>query len=101
MQYYSVSDIADQVHQDVLLMAGDEDYMIPLKELQKHQEGLVNARTITRRIFSEDEHAENHCQVGNIKLALDVILDWIIHTYSLDIQTLQGFVTSSLMGEIA
>ena len=80
MQYYSVSDIADQVHQDVLLMAGDEDYMIPLKELQKHQEGLVNARTITRRIFSEDEHAENHCQVGNIKLALDVILDWIMNT---------------------
>jgi len=80
MQYFSVSDIADQIHQDVLLLAGDEDHMIPLKELNKHQEGLVNARTITGRIFSADEHAENHCQVGNIKLALDVILDWIIHT---------------------
>lgn len=80
MQYYSVSDIADRVHQDVLILAGDEDHMIPLKELQKHQEGLVNARSITERIFSADEHAENHCQVGNIKLALDVILDWIIHT---------------------
>jgi hypothetical protein len=53
--------------------------MIPLKELQKHRQGLVNARSITERIFSADEHAENHCQVGNIKLALDVILDWIIH----------------------
>ena len=80
MQYYSVSGIADRVHQDVLILAGDEDHMIPLKELQKHQEGLVNARSITERIFSADEHAENHCQVGNIKLALDVILDWIIHT---------------------
>ena len=79
MQYYSVSDIADRVHQDVLLLAGDEDHMIPLKELQKHRQGLVNARSITERIFSADEHAENHCQVGNIKLALDVILDWIIH----------------------
>lgn len=79
MQYYSVSDIADRVHQDVLLLAGDEDHMIPLNELQKHRQGLVNARSITERIFSADEHAENHCQVGNIKLALDVILDWIIH----------------------
>jgi len=80
MQYFSVSDIADQIHQDVLLLAGEEDHMIPLREYKKHQEGLVNARSITGRIFSADEHAENHCQVGNIKLALDVILDWIIHT---------------------
>jgi pimeloyl-ACP methyl ester carboxylesterase len=80
MQYYSVSDIADQVTQDVLLLAGEEDHMIPLGELKKHQEGLVNARSITCRIFSADEHAENHCQVGNIKLALDVILDWISNT---------------------
>ena len=80
MQYFSVSDIADQIHQDVLLLAGDNDHMIPLNELHKHQEGLVNARTITERIFSAEEHAENHCQVGNIKLALDVIIDWSIHT---------------------
>ena len=80
MQYYSVSDIADQINQDVLLLAGEEDHMIPLSEYKKHQEGLVNARSITGRIFSADEHAQNHCQVGNIKLALDVILDWISHT---------------------
>ena len=80
MQYYSVSDIADQVNQDILLMAGAADHMIPLGELKKHQEGLENARSITGRIFYTDEHAQNHCQVGNIKLALDVILDWISHT---------------------
>jgi hypothetical protein len=80
MQDYLVSDIAKQVYQAVLLLAGDEDHMIPLKELQKHQEGLVHARPVTERIFFAAEHAESHCQVGNIKLAPDVILDWIIHT---------------------
>ena len=30
MQNYSVPDIADRVHQDVLLLAGDEDHLIPL-----------------------------------------------------------------------
>jgi len=79
MQYYSVSDIAAQIQQDVLLLAGEEDHMIPINEYDKHKQGLVNARSISGRIFSEEEHAQNHCQVGNIKIALDVILDWIIH----------------------
>jgi len=77
MQYYSVSDIASQIHQDVLLLAGEEDHMIPLKEFSKHQEGLTNARSLTGQVFSSEKDAENHCQVGNIKLALDTILDWI------------------------
>ena len=34
MQYYSVSDIAHQVRQDVLLLAGEEDRMISLGELK-------------------------------------------------------------------
>ena len=41
---------------------------------------MVNALTVSGRIFSADEHVENHCQVGIIKFALDLILDWIIHT---------------------
>lgn len=80
MQYYSVSDIAHQLHQDVLLLAGAKDHMIPLKEYDKHLQGLVNTCSITGRIFTSEEDAENHCQVGNIKLALDVILNWICET---------------------
>jgi len=39
--------------------------------------GYPNARSVTGRIFTSEEHAQNHCQIGNIKLALDVILEWI------------------------
>jgi hypothetical protein len=38
---------------------------------------LTNARSLTGRIFTAEEQAQNHCQVGNLKLALDVILHWI------------------------
>ena len=77
IQDYSVCDIADLVKQDVLLLAGEEDHVIPLKEFYNNQNGLTNARSVTGRIFTEQEHAQNHCQVGNLKLALDVITNWI------------------------
>ncbi|MFC1976171.1 alpha/beta hydrolase, partial [Chloroflexota bacterium] len=77
LQHYSVSDIAPQIHQDVLLLAGAEDHMIPLEEYHKTMNGLTNARSVTGRIFTAEDHAQNHCQVGNIKLALDVILQWV------------------------
>jgi hypothetical protein len=80
LQEYSVCDVADQIHQDVLLLAGEEDHMIPLKEYDNNLKGLTNARSVTGRIFSAEEQAHNHCQMGNIQLALDVILEWIDYT---------------------
>ena len=77
LEHYSVSDVATQIRQDVLLLAGAEDHMIPLKEYHKNMRGLTNARSLTGRIFAPDEQAQNHCQIGNLKLALDVILEWV------------------------
>jgi pimeloyl-ACP methyl ester carboxylesterase len=77
LQNYSVSDVADKVDQDVLLLAGEKDHLVPLKEYHITKAGLPHARSITGRIFTETEHAHNHCQIGNIQLALDTILQWI------------------------
>jgi len=77
IEHYSVSDIAALVKQDVLLLAGAEDHMIPIKEYQKNMDGLRNARSLSGRIFTASEEAQNHCQIGNLQLALDVILAWI------------------------
>ena len=36
---------------------------------------------MTVRLFTRAEQAHQHCQVGNLRLALDFILDWIaFHT---------------------
>ena len=78
LENFSVSDIASKVRQDVLLLAGTEDHMVPFKEYEKNRQGLTSARSVAGRVFTADEHAQNHCQVGNVKLALDVIRDWII-----------------------
>lgn len=32
---------------------------------------------MTARVFTRDEQAQNHCQVGNIGLSVRVMFDWI------------------------
>ena len=38
---------------------------------------LANAKSVTDRIFTKEDHAQNHCQIGNIDLALDIMVKWI------------------------
>jgi hypothetical protein len=33
--------------------------------------------TITARLFTRAEQAQNHCQVGNYRLAFRTIIDWM------------------------
>ncbi len=65
------------VKQDVLILTGAEDHFIPLKMHYKQVNALKNTRSLTARIFTRKEQAQNHCQIGNIGLALDLMLKWI------------------------
>jgi hypothetical protein len=44
---------------------------------RKQLKALTNARSVASRVFTKKEHAQNHCQIGNIGLALDVMVKWI------------------------
>jgi len=68
---------SEKIIQDILLISGRDDHFIPIKMHQKQIDALVNAKSITDRIFTKKENAQNHCQIGNIKLLLDVIIDWL------------------------
>lgn len=68
---------SEKVIQDVLLLSGSEDHFIPIRMHKKQVEALVNANSITDRIFTKKDYAQNHCQIGNIKLLLDTIIDWL------------------------
>ncbi|OPY32856.1 MAG: Alpha/beta hydrolase family protein [Methanoregula sp. PtaU1.Bin006] len=65
------------VNQDVLILSGAEDHFIPLKMHYLQADALKNARSVTARIFTRETQAQNHCQIGNIGLAIGVMLDWI------------------------
>jgi hypothetical protein len=38
---------------------------------------LVNARSVTGRVFTREDHAQNHCQIGNVGRVLDVMVKWL------------------------
>jgi hypothetical protein len=59
------------------LMAGAEDHVIPLTHFYQQTAILKNVRSLTARLFTRDEMAQNHCQVGNLRLAVDCIINWI------------------------
>ncbi len=72
---YSTVKISSKINQHVLLMAGEEDiYTI---YFDKQKSALINARSVEGKIFTKEEHASHHCQVGNLKLAMDYIIEWI------------------------
>ena len=68
---------AEMIKQDVLVFAGKDDHFIPFKMHRKQLNVLVNAKTVSDRVFTKEEHAQNHCQTGNIGLALDIMFKWI------------------------
>jgi hypothetical protein len=60
--------------------AGTKDHYMPLQMLPDQLMMLTAAHSVTARVFTEAESAQNHCQIGNIGLALKVILDWLDET---------------------
>lgn len=69
--------ISPKITQDVLLLVGSEDHYVPFHQFYQQARLLTSARSFTARIFTAAEHAQNHCQVGNIGLALRAITLWL------------------------
>ncbi|UCG43085.1 MAG: alpha/beta fold hydrolase [candidate division WOR-3 bacterium] len=78
MQFNEENLHSDLVQQDVLILTGREDHLVPFKMHDMQVKALTNARSVTSRIFTREEQAQNHCQIGNIGLALDVMRKWIV-----------------------
>ncbi|MFC1948343.1 hypothetical protein ACFLXY_10550 [Chloroflexota bacterium] len=77
MQFNEENLHSDLVKQDVLILTGREDHMVPFKMHDLQVKALTNARLVTSKIFTREDQAHNHCQMGNVRLALDVMSEWI------------------------
>jgi len=74
---YTAAGISGRVAQDVLLLAGSEDHYVPLAQFYKQIAALEHTRSLTARLFTRAESAQNHCQAGNYGLAFQVIAAWL------------------------
>jgi pimeloyl-ACP methyl ester carboxylesterase len=79
---YQTRDVSPLVRQDVLLLAGAEDHYVPLRQFYSQIQTLTSVRSLTARLFTRAEAAQNHVHIGNIGLSLRVITDWIIERQS-------------------
>ncbi len=68
---------ADKIMQEVLFISGKDDHFIPIRLHDEQVRSLGNAKSVTDRIFTKDDHAQNHCQIGNIGFLLDTLIQWI------------------------
>jgi len=68
---------SELVKQDVLILTGRNDHFIPFKAHKMQVKALVNAKSVTAKVFTKETNAQNHCQIGNIGLALETMVNWI------------------------
>ncbi|SFR23282.1 MULTISPECIES: alpha/beta hydrolase [unclassified Paenibacillus] len=77
---YNANHFSHSVTQDVLLLAGQNDHYVPINQLTDQILTLTNVRSLSARMFTPHETSDTHCQIGNIGLALHVILNWMEQT---------------------
>src|SRR5262245_59939951 len=74
---HNLEGILHDVKQDVLLTEGEDDHLFNVDWIYRIMRELVCARSVTARIFTAREGAEQHCQVGNSALARTEIVRWL------------------------
>ncbi len=77
---FRTENVSSLVALEVLLMAGTKDRYMPLQIRPDQLMTLTEAHSAGARVFTEAEPGQNHCQIGNMDLALKVILDWLYET---------------------
>lgn len=77
MKDYTLSNCADKVTQDMLILGADNDVFISRNLAGKEVNMLTNTKSLALRMMTMEEDAGDHCNLGNLKLALDTILDWM------------------------
>lgn len=77
LKLYDIEPIADKITQDMLIIGANQDHFIDYRLVGREINMLKNVRSLTFRLFTDKEDAQNHCNVGNGKLVLDFICNWI------------------------
>lgn len=77
LKHHLSKGVCNQLTCHVLLLAGEKDHYIPHNQFNKLSRKIRRAKSLSTRLFTEAEGGEQHCQIGNHKLAIDEISKWI------------------------
>ncbi len=76
-QHFEMESIGSQITQDFLLLGSNEDHFIPVELYKRVIDALPNVKSLTYKMYTKNDHAENHCNFGNTELVLSDIIHWI------------------------
>ena len=77
-QRYSLKDVAGLIRQPTLILHGERGHFIPHEQVDQLCAALKAPKTL--RVFTQEEGAEEHCQMGNLTLLHQVLFDWLDET---------------------
>jgi pimeloyl-ACP methyl ester carboxylesterase len=78
---YTLATVADRIRQDVLILEGTEDHFIPFHQTADFEKALVNARSVTTRIFDGPSGGAGHCQPGGLTGYHAAVFDWLLEKF--------------------
>ena len=78
---YTLAPVAGRIRQEVLILQGTEDHFIPLHQTADFEKALVNARSVTTRIFDGPSGGAGHCQPGALTLYHAAVFDWLLEKF--------------------
>ena len=73
-----------RVAADCLPLAAAEDHYVPLTQFHQQFATLTDARSVTGRVLTRVDNAQDHCHVGNIDLSMALISSWLDRMVALD-----------------
>lgn len=77
LSLHDLAPVTELLTQDILLLAGEEDHYIPPDQFYRLKASICHARSLTCRLFTRAEGGEQHCQIGDHRLAINEISDWL------------------------
>ena len=75
MRRYSLKNTVGKIQQPTLILHGEKDHFIPREQVDMLYAALNAPKTL--RIFTVEEGAAEHCQMGNMTLLHQVLFDWL------------------------
>lgn len=78
---YTLAPVASRIKADVLILAGAEDHFVPIEQVDRFQQSLTGARSVTRVVFDRASGGSEHCQMGAPSLWQATLFDWLASQY--------------------
>lgn len=77
VRQFTLKGIGGKITQDMLILGGRNDHFIMPYLFKEEYDLLPNVRSLAFQLYTNEDDAGSHCNIGNMQLALDTMVSWI------------------------